>query len=314
VFVWVSEFFTFAASPGIGVVTVSFWVESTADEKFVVSLIDGEWSVDGVLEWGSGGQEFWVNSWDGGGGWHFSSFASVTVPVSVSVVVQWVDGGTGPQVFQKFRDEGHLAVAQVFVTVVVVGNGAVTGESHISHVPSDVDVEIFSGGIADVSWVSVFTINDGASVASGQEVASVVEFVQNWSGSSSQVWEVAPATISPDFSQGDWDIAFAWWAVIPDLAGVVVGSVATVGQGVDNRFVNVFWDTVLLGFGGEGSDEGGFGFGGVVPQSHLFVEVDELGFGETSELGDFGVDGGASGESGESESSNELHFVRLVVV
>ena len=46
VFVWVSEFFAFATSPGVGVVTVSFWVESTADEKFVVSLINSEWSVD----------------------------------------------------------------------------------------------------------------------------------------------------------------------------------------------------------------------------------------------------------------------------
>ena len=97
----------------------------------------------------------------------------------------------------------------MFVAIVIVGNSAVSGQAHSGHIPSDVDVEIFSGGIADVSWISVFTINDGASVASGQEVASVVEFVQDWSGSFAQVWEVAPATISPDFGQSDWNVTFA---------------------------------------------------------------------------------------------------------
>jgi len=53
--VWVSEFFRFAASPGIGVVRESVWVESTADELVIVSLIDSEWSVDGILVLGSGG-------------------------------------------------------------------------------------------------------------------------------------------------------------------------------------------------------------------------------------------------------------------
>jgi hypothetical protein len=96
--VWVSQVFTFAASPGIGVVRESVWVESTTDELVIVSLIDGKWSVDGILVLGSGGQQIWVDGWDSGDFWHFTSFASVTVPVSVSVVVQWVDGGTGPQV------------------------------------------------------------------------------------------------------------------------------------------------------------------------------------------------------------------------
>jgi len=96
---WVSEVFTFATSPGISVVRESVWVESAADKLFIVSLINGEWSVDGVLVNFGSSQQFWVNSWDSGGFWHFTSFASVTVPVSVSVVVQWVDGGTGPQVF-----------------------------------------------------------------------------------------------------------------------------------------------------------------------------------------------------------------------
>ena len=97
--VWVSQFFGLAASPGVGVVRESVWVESATDELVIVSLIDGEWSVDGVLVLGSSGQQFWVDSWDSGDFWHFSSFASVTVPVIVSVVVQWVDSGTGPQVF-----------------------------------------------------------------------------------------------------------------------------------------------------------------------------------------------------------------------
>jgi len=98
-FVWVSEFFRLATSPGIGVVRESVWVESTADELVIVSLIHGEWSVDGVLVLGSGGQQLWVNGWDSGDFWHFSSFASVSVPVIVSVVVQWVNGGTSPEVF-----------------------------------------------------------------------------------------------------------------------------------------------------------------------------------------------------------------------
>jgi hypothetical protein len=51
-----------------------------------------------------------------------------------------------------------LARAQVFVAIVIVGNGAVSGQAHFSHIPSDVDVEIFSGGIADVAWVGLFTI------------------------------------------------------------------------------------------------------------------------------------------------------------
>jgi len=97
--VWVSEFFRLAASPGIGVVRESVWVESATDELVIVSLIDGEWSVDGILVLDSGGQQFWVNSWDGGDFWHFTSFASVSVPVIVTVVVQWVNGGTSPEVF-----------------------------------------------------------------------------------------------------------------------------------------------------------------------------------------------------------------------
>ena len=88
-----------AAGPGIGVVRESVWVESAADELVIVSLIDGEWSVDGVLVLGGGGQQIWVNGWDSGDFWHFTSFTSVTVPVFVSVVVQWVDSCTGPQVF-----------------------------------------------------------------------------------------------------------------------------------------------------------------------------------------------------------------------
>jgi len=95
---WVSEVSRFAAAPGIGVVRESVWVESAADELFIVSLVDGEWSVDGVDVLVGGGQQFWVDGWDGGDFWHFSSFASVTVPVGVSVVVQWVNGGTSPEV------------------------------------------------------------------------------------------------------------------------------------------------------------------------------------------------------------------------
>ena len=97
--VWVSEIFRLAAAPGISVVRESVWVESAADKLVIVSLVHGEWSVDGVDLLGGGGQQFWVDGWDGGDFWHFSSFASVTVPVGVSVVVQWVNGGAGPEVF-----------------------------------------------------------------------------------------------------------------------------------------------------------------------------------------------------------------------
>lgn len=96
--VWVSEIFGFATSPGIGVVRESVWVESAADKLNIMTLVNGEWSVDGILVLVGGGQQFWVDGWDGGDFWHFSSLASVTVPVFVSVVVQWVDGGTGPEV------------------------------------------------------------------------------------------------------------------------------------------------------------------------------------------------------------------------
>lgn len=117
----------------------------------------------------------------------------------------------------------------MFVAVVVVGNLAITGETHVSHIPSDVDVESFGGGVADVAWLGLFTIHSGAPVASRQKVASVVKFVQNWSGSSAQSWEVAPATVSPDFSESDWNVTFAWWAVVPHFSSVVVGPDSTVG-------------------------------------------------------------------------------------
>jgi hypothetical protein len=124
----------------------------------------------------------------------------------------------------------------------------------------------------------------------------MIEFIQNWTGTSSESWEVTPATISPDFSQSDWNVTFAWWAVIPDFAGIVVGSDTTVGQSVDNGFVDVFWNSVLLGFGGESIDEGNFGLRCVGGVDVLFVEVDQFGFGESSEISD----GSAIGEAGES--------------
>jgi hypothetical protein len=113
----------------------------------------------------------------------------------------------------------------------------------------------------------------------------MIEFVQNWSGTSSKSWEVAPATISPDFGQSDWNVAFAWWAVIPDFTSVVVGSVSTVGQSVDNGFVDVFWYTVLFGFGGESINERDFSLRCVGGVDVLFVEFDQFGFGEASEIG-----------------------------
>jgi len=166
----------------------------------------------------------------------------------------------------------------VFVAIVIVGNGAVSGQSHFSHIPSDVDVEIFGGGIANITWVSLFTIQSGAPVTSGQKVASMIEFVQNWSGTSSKSWEVAPATVAPDFGQSDWNVAFAWWAVIPNFSGVVVGSDTTVGQSVDNGFVDVFWNSVLFGFGGESIDERSFFDRGVGGVYHFFVKTNQFGF------------------------------------
>lgn len=166
----------------------------------------------------------------------------------------------------------------MFVAIVIVGNGAVSGQAHSGHIPSDVDVEIFGGGVANITWVGVFTIHSGAPVTSGQKVASMIEFVQNWSGTSSKSWEVAPATVTPDFGQSDWNVAFAWWAVIPNLTGFVVGSDTTVGQSVDNRFVDVFWNSVLGGFGGESIDKRNFGLRRVGGVDVLFVEVDQFGF------------------------------------
>jgi len=166
----------------------------------------------------------------------------------------------------------------VFVAIVIVGNGAVSGQAHSGHIPSDVDIEIFGGGIADISWVGLFTIQSGAPVTSGQKVASMIKFIQNWSGTSSQNWEVAPAAVSPDFGQSDWNVAFAWWAVIPDFTSVVVGSDTTVGQGVDNGFVDVFWNSVLLGFSSESIDERSFFDRGIVGVYHFLVKVDQFCF------------------------------------
>ena len=69
----------------------------------------------------------------------------------------------------------------MFVAVVVVGNSAVAGQAHSGHIPSDVDVEVFGGGIADVAWVGLFTIQSSAPVAPGQKVTGMIELVQDWS-------------------------------------------------------------------------------------------------------------------------------------
>jgi hypothetical protein len=166
----------------------------------------------------------------------------------------------------------------VFVTIVIVGNSAVSGQAHSGHVPSDVDVEIFGGGIANISWVGLFTIQSGAPVTSGQKVTGMIEFVQNWSGTSSQNWEVAPATISPDFGQSDWNVTFAWWAVVPHFTGIIMSSDSAVGQVVNNGFVDVLGNSVLLGFGGKSFDETSFGQGSVGSENVLLVEVQKFSF------------------------------------
>jgi hypothetical protein len=195
----------------------------------------------------------------------------------------------------------------MFVTVVVVGNSAVTGQAHSGHIPSDVDVEVIGGSIADVGWVGLFTVQSSAPVTPGQEVTGMIEFVQDWSGTSSQSWEVAPATISPDFGQSDWNVTFAWWAVIPNFSSIIVGPDSTVGQGVDNGFVDVFWDSILLSFGGESINERDFGLGSVGSMDVLFVEVYKFGLRKSSELGN----GSAIGKAGKSKSSGEFHTKRF---
>jgi len=194
----------------------------------------------------------------------------------------------------------------MFVAVVIVGNGAVTGQAHSGHIPSDVDVEVFGGGVADVAWVGMFTIHSSAPVAPGQEVTGMIEFVQDWSGTSSQSWEVAPATVSPDFSQSDRDVTFAWWAVVPHFTRVVMGPDATVGQVVDDGFVDMFWNTVSLGFGSESFDERGFGLRSVGGEDVLFMKVHKFGFRESSELSNRSWRL-RIGEADESESGDEFH-------
>ena len=73
----------------------------------------------------------------------------------------------------------------MLVAIVIVSNLAVTSEAHVGHVPSNVDVEIVVGGVAHVGWIGLFAVHCGAPVTPGQEVAGEVEFVQNWSRSSS---------------------------------------------------------------------------------------------------------------------------------
>ena len=60
-----------------------------------------------------------------------------------------------------------------------------------------------------------------------------------------------------------------------------------------------------MGFGGERIDETDFSLGGVVGVDVLFVQVDELGFGESSELSD--LNGGADTGKG-GKSCDNLHF------
>jgi len=232
--VGLSDVLGLAAGPSVDVVRESVWVEAAADELLVVSLVNGEWSLNGVGGGSDSGQDLGWDGWDGGHLWHLTALASVTVPVGVTVVVGWVDGGTGPEVFEELRDEGHLARAQVLVAIVIVGDGAVTGESHVGHVPSHVDVEVLGGSVADVAWRSVLAIHSSAPVAPAQEVASVIKLVQDWSGASSEGWEVAPATIAPDLGQGDGHVTLAWWAVVPNLTSLIVSSYTTVGKVVDD--------------------------------------------------------------------------------
>merc|ERR1719326_1397038 len=49
-----------------------------------------------------------------------------------------------------------------------------------------------------------------------------------------------------------------------------MGSDTTVGQSVDNGFVDVFWDTVGLGFGGESINERSLFDRGVSGVYHFF--------------------------------------------
>jgi hypothetical protein len=172
----------------------------------------------------------------------------------------------------------------MFVAIVIVSNLAITSEAHVGHIPSNINVEIFVGSVANIGWISLFTIHCSAPVTPGQKVTCVVEFVQNRSGSSSQSWKVAPATVAPDFRQSDWNVTFAWWAVVPHFSIVTVGPNSAVGQVVDNRFVNVLWNSVSHGFRGERIDETDLSLRGVGGVDVLFVEVDELGFGESSKL------------------------------
>jgi hypothetical protein len=298
-----SDVLGLAASPSVTVVRESVWVEAAADKLLIVSLVNGEWSLHGVSGGSNGGQNFSWHGWNGGDIKHLTALASVTVPVGVTVVVGWVDGGAGPEVVEKLGDKGHLARAQVSGAVVIVADLAITGETHLSHVPSHVNIERVSGSVANVAWVGVLAVHSSAPVAPAQEVASVVKLVQDWTGASSENGKVAPATVAPDLSQGHWYVALAWWAVVPNLAGLVVSSDATVGEGVDDRLVDVLWHTVGLGLGGEGFDEASLDLTGVGGEDVLSVEVQELGLGEASELGHTH----AIGESGDSESGNEFH-------
>jgi len=266
-----SDVLGLAASPGVNVVRESVWVETAADKLLVVSLIHGEWSLDGVSGSSNSGNDLGRDGWHGGDIENLATLASVTVPVVVTVVVGWVNGGSGPEVLEKLGDEGHLARAQVLVAIVVVGDGAVTGQAHLGHVPSNVDVEVLSSSITDVAWVGVLAIEGSASVTSGEEVASVVKLVQDWSTTSSEGGEVAPATVAPDLGESDWNVALAWWAVIPDLTGLVVSSHATVGELVDDRLVDVLWHTVGLGLGAEGLNEASLNLTGVGGEHVVFV-------------------------------------------
>jgi len=171
----------------------------------------------------------------------------------------------------------------MFVAIVVVSHGTVSSESHVGHVPSNVDVEVLDCRVANVTRIGMFTVLRGASIASTQKVANMIKLVQNRARTATEHWKVTPATVAPNISQLHRHIALTLWTVIPCHAILSVCSLLSVGQIVNHCVVNVFWHAISRRFCLEGLRERLFDLSGVGEENVSRVERNHFSLAHPSE-------------------------------